>query len=454
MSDLFAEAQEPPKKTRGKKAAAEPAAEAPTSVEESVGALVTTTVANPVAVFTDGKQFSQFYDKLKAETEKHVPDLTTDKGRRAVASLAFRVTKAKTTLVAAGKTLTEDWRKQIALVNASRNTMEAELDQLAAEVRRPLTEWEEAEAARRKANAETIAQMRADAVVQEEDTSATVEARGRAIFVMTFEAPQWTEEEAEAAETEKAQAVHLLATARQRLAREELERAELEELRKEKAERERLAEEERVAKEAREAAEAETAAAKAREEEAARLAEEARLAAEKAEAERIETARREAAEAAAAEAEKAAQAERDRIQAEHDAQIAAERAERDRIEQAAKAEAERIAEEARQEQARRDAAHEAALQAERDAAAKAAQEREEERRREAEAEAERRRVAAEAEAAAEAARQRSADQEHRRKIKTAIKEAIMAAGPVEEDVAVKVVQAIVAGDVPHLTVGF
>ncbi len=58
--------------------------------------------ANPVMVLTDKEKFSQFYEEMKRETDAHVPDLTTDKGRKAIASLARRVATTKVLIDDAG----------------------------------------------------------------------------------------------------------------------------------------------------------------------------------------------------------------------------------------------------------------------------------------------------------------------------------------------------------------
>src|SRR5690349_4163456 len=119
-------------------------------VEEQAeaGDLVVMATANPLAIFTDREQFSQFYQKIKAETDQHVPDVSTKKGRDEIRSLARRVTKAKTTLERAGKDQVAEWRQKVETVTSARISMVNELDSLAKDVRRPLTEWEEAEQAR------------------------------------------------------------------------------------------------------------------------------------------------------------------------------------------------------------------------------------------------------------------------------------------------------------------
>jgi len=415
----------------------------PVAVEESVGALVAQTTANPVAVFTDEAKFSEFYAKLKTETAKHVPDVATRKGREAIASLAFRVTKAKTTLDKAGLGLTEDWRTKIALVNASRSKMKAELQGLADEVRAPLTAWEVAEAKRVATNEAILARMRADAVIHDDDTSATVEARGRSLYALTFTHPEWTEDEAATAIAERDQIVTALLHARNRLAREELDRAELDKLRAEKAERDerdRIAAEEAEAERQRlaqieadrlaEVAAQEAAAA------AAKRAEEDAQAAREAEAKRIEEARAAAAAEAAAAAQRAAEEAQAERQREHDKAIA---------------EANAAAEEQRRaDQARIDEANERAAQVAREA-------QEAQAKRDAEI-AEAARLAQieadEREAKRLADQQRAEDLEHKGNVMRAAKEAIMEHGGVDEPTARKIVLALVAGTIPNTSVKF
>jgi len=178
-------------------------------------------------------------------------------------------------------------------------------------------------------------------------------------------------------------------------------KAALDRLTKEEADREELAklraaEEERVRKEAEQRAAEE---AERQRVEAERAAEERRVAAEKAEAERLEHMREEAARLAREEEARAAQAERDRIEREHAEQLAAERRRAEEAEAAAQAERDRIA-------------HEQAEQAKRDA-----------------------------------------DQKHRTAVKTAAKTAIMSCGA-DEDTAKKIVVAILAGEIPNVTLRF
>lgn len=375
------------------------------TVEESVSALVDQTVANPVAVFTDERKFSDFYARLKEETDRHVPDLSTATGRKAIASLAFRVTKAKTALDKAGLGLTEDWRNQIALVNASRKKMVAELDELAAEVRRPLTEWEEAEKVRIEACLGVIEKLRQAAVVTIDDTSATVRERGMDVYATTISTDLYGDLFDEAT-TARQQAITVLKEAMVRLKEQEAQAAELERLRAAEAERLAREQEERQVREAEELARREAEEARERERaEKARIAEAERLAAER------------AAEAAREKEARKAREEQERRDAEHAEALAAERARAEEAERLARAERDRTAEIERRRIEQEDAAR------------------------------------AEAERAAEEQRAREANKQHRAKIKTAAKQAIMTCG-VSEEAAQKVVLAIIAGEVPAVRLEF
>lgn len=203
-------------------------------------------------VLVDMARVDAFTAKVRAELDSDgfVPDVTTDKGRKAIAARAFRVTKAKTALDADAKKLTENWRRQTAIVNEARKRITDNLTEIAQEARRPLTEWEAAEAERVAKNQETMAEIRDAAMVGPAETSEEVANRGRRIYLMKFEPPQWSEEEAEQAEIAKGATVKALMAAVASIKQAEAERAELEKLRREKEERERLEQRQESAKRA------------------------------------------------------------------------------------------------------------------------------------------------------------------------------------------------------------
>ncbi len=97
-----------------------------------------------IAVFTSDAM-DENLKKIENEVLSFVPDISTAKGRKEIASLAYKIAKSKTALDSAGKTLTADWKAKAKLVDASRKKAKDFLDILKEKVRKPLTEWEEAE---------------------------------------------------------------------------------------------------------------------------------------------------------------------------------------------------------------------------------------------------------------------------------------------------------------------
>lgn len=301
------------------------------TIERPATDIVALVEANPVMVLTDREKFSQFYDEMKRETDALVVDLTTDKGRKAIAAMAYKVARTKTAIDEAGKKLNEEARERINAVDESRREIRAQLDTLKDEVRKPLTEWEEAEKARVETCQATIQSLRDAAAIGFEETAEDVRARLAIVAAMAFDPETFDGYMPQIAALHDL-AVTGLTAAAERMEKEERDRAELERLRAEAEERER-AEAERLA---------------------AEEAERQRVAAEKAEQEREQRLRDEAAETARKEAEETAQREQAARDRQHAEELAAERqrvADAERAEAARKAEAERLA----AETARREA---------------------------------------------------------------------------------------------------
>lgn len=110
--------------------------------------------ANALQIFTEPDGVVPYIDKIRKEVLSLIPDITTKKGRDEIASMAFRVSKSKTYLENAGKSLCDAERSKIDItlkaVLASRKYIEKELDAIRDEVRKPLTDWENAEADRKR----------------------------------------------------------------------------------------------------------------------------------------------------------------------------------------------------------------------------------------------------------------------------------------------------------------
>lgn len=405
---------------------------------------------NPQIVLLEQEKYDAFYAHVKAETAGLEPDTSTAKGRDAIRSMAAKVTKSKTAIDKARLDLTRAWREQTTQVNEAGKKITADLDALAIEVRKPLTEWEDAEKARKERCEAAIRGIKADMVVGIDDTAAGVRERGARIYGLKFEEPEWTGFVTEATEA-RAQAVETLKAAMARLTKEEADRAELARLRAEQTERE-----------AKEAAEREAkAAVEAKREYARSVIEHIHqcglgmiggqpypYAILLHELEKKIVVTEDEFGDMAGEVEKARIETLGRVVAASEA--AAERVRQQAAQEAAAEAREAEMRKAREAQEMRDRKHQEELEAANRRAAEAELEAQAELDRIAKAEAARK--AEEDRLAAEKA-QREANQAHRAAIKTNAKLAIMSCGA-DEETAKKIVMAIIAGEVPAVTLEF
>jgi colicin import membrane protein len=192
----------------------------------------------PELVLLDEKARATLYEAIDKEIAAFVPDLSTDAGRRAVRSLAFKITRTKTAVDDARRAMTEEWRRKTGEVNVTGKLVTDKLDALATKVRQPLTEWEEAEKKRVALCESIIASLNALAVVALDATAAEVEERIASVTATDVEEETFRDA-FDLANKAKTRTLELLGLALERLEREEKEREELEELRRADAERAR-----------------------------------------------------------------------------------------------------------------------------------------------------------------------------------------------------------------------
>ncbi|MBA7989753.1 hypothetical protein HV118_01210 [Citrobacter freundii] len=238
----------------------------------------------------------KFLEQIR-EGVNEVPDLSTDKGRKRIASLAAQVSRSKTAVEKPGRDYLKRLKEQPKVVEAELRRFVTECDQLRDEVRRPLTEWEDAEKARTEELQQRLTNLRALADVLDAAgnylPSADIQARIQEVKSVVLD-DSWQERAAEAG-VAKDSTIQKLETALAAAQKREHEAAELERLRKEAEEKARIEREETIRREA---------------------AEQARREAEqKAKAEIDAAARREAEEKARADREKAAAVEAERLKA-------------------------------------------------------------------------------------------------------------------------------------------
>ncbi|MFO4143621.1 hypothetical protein [Enterobacter kobei] len=266
----------------------------------------------------------KFLEQIR-EGVNEVPDLSTAKGRARIASLAAQVSRSKTAVEKPGRDYLKRLKEQPKVVEAELRRFVTECDQLRDEVRRPLTEWEDAEKSRAEALQQRLVDLRALADVI--DTagnylpSADIQARIQEAKSVALD-ESWQERTSEAG-VAKDSTIQQLEASLVVAQKREHEAAELERLRKEAEEKARLEREETIRREAAEQAKRDAEAkAQAEIDAAARREASEKERAEEAERQRIETEKR-----ATREKEEAVAAER-RRQEEEQKRIADEEARR------------------------------------------------------------------------------------------------------------------------------
>lgn len=261
-------------------------------------------------VYQTPKGLDPYIERVRQEVTGHPVDLSTKKGRDAVASRAFKVRKIKAALDGLGKEHVDRLKEIPKLIDAERKRMRETLDALADEVRQPLTEWEQAEDARQAKHNSNVMRLNQFCA----NASAQIESETLRSMISEVEATpvdeSWEEFETEAHRA-KDKALDALTAALSAREKYEAEQAELAELRRQRAEQEQKDREAEIARQAAEKAKAEAEAkAQAERDAAAKREADAKAAAEQAEREKVEAIERQRQAEARAEAEKLAAEQR------------------------------------------------------------------------------------------------------------------------------------------------
>jgi hypothetical protein len=207
---------------------------------------------NAVEVFKTGGT-DEIINKIKQQALSFVTDTTTAKGRKEIASIAARVASSKVALDKAGKELVAGIKEQSKAIDAERKKMRDELDALKIEVRKPLTDWEEAEKAKLEAEQEKKRleeEAKQRAIFEEQEKKRLELERREAELKAKEDEARRKEEEAKRAQEQKERESQIAKQAElkaKREAEEAIQKAEQEKLRAqvEKEEAEKRAEEEK-----------------------------------------------------------------------------------------------------------------------------------------------------------------------------------------------------------------
>jgi hypothetical protein len=395
--------------------ATQPTIEFTAPEESTITSLAVIETTSAALVYAPGA-LTALVDRLKQEVRAQLAtlDVSKPKDKARIISLSARVAKAKVKLDEMGADLTEEHRAVVTAVNADRKTMRDDMDAFKVEVRKPVTDLENAEKDRVAAHEAIIRQIedlgRLDRPLNLEE----IEARAGQVSVLADR--DWQEFKQRAVGA-KVMAMEALSEAQDRAIEARRLREQAERLESEARERAIKEREEAAAKAAKEAAER-------RAEERAWIARQAAIQ----EQQRIENDRIEA-------EARAKQAEAERIAAEERAARELQEAEERRIREAEQAEARRVAD----SQAAQRRAQEAAAQAQRD--------------QEAAIERERQRVAEEQRKELDEAEKRAKNRAHQGAIHREIL-AALALLNISDEAGKLIIAAIAKGAVPHVTISY
>lgn len=336
--------------------------------------LVLAGAMSAVQIFTGGG-LDSLLDGVEAKVRAIETDVSTEVGRAKVRSLAYQVTRTKTTIDAEGKKLTEDWRLATKKVNEERRRSEERLDALAEEVRQPLTDFENRDKIRVAAHESALKELSGLLPMLQvagslENAPASLLEKALVDYAELSKDRDWEEFSARATQVRRETNTALIGKIQTRK-QFEADQAELERLRQEEAARKQRERDERLKAEA-----AESARLEAEQKAKAEADEKERIAAEDARLQRLEAERR-----INEQRERAEAAEAERVEAEHRVSSAEEA----RVASEKRVAAEKLASEAKaasdakaaKDKAKRD--QDAAVQRERDRAEKARAEEERQR---------------------------------------------------------------------------
>ena len=209
------------------------------------------------AFFVESKNLDSILTEIETLATKFDPDVSTTKGRKLIGSQAYAVARTKTFIDGLGKELVDAEKEIPKRIDATRKKVRDFCDELQARVRKPLTDYENAEKSRVAALDQRIA------AIQELGAKATTESPSTEIqlWVGELEAiaidATWDEYQERAQVAKEAAKVKLEAFLQTRLTWE-AQQAEIARLKAEKDEQDRIQREARIKEEAKLEAERES----------------------------------------------------------------------------------------------------------------------------------------------------------------------------------------------------
>lgn len=284
-----------------------------------------------VSAFQKQGAIHELFERVASEVRKEVPDVSTQKGRDQIGSLAMKVSKTKKLIEESGKALVADQKAQIKLIDDDRISVVKMFDALRDEVLAPRDAWKKADDDRIERHKDNIKAITDFCLPENIDVGSEVLASNIRYLEKVKMGACYEEFESQA-KLAKFETLEVLRKALVERERYETEQAELERLRQAEIEKKQREHDEAIAKQAAENARIE--AEKKAKAEIEKIEREKQAAIE-----REEKLKHEAEQAVLREKQAIESAKRAAEQAEHNKQLAII-AERERIEREQKAAAE------------------------------------------------------------------------------------------------------------------
>lgn len=214
-------------------------------------ALVVIERADVREFFVERKSVEPVLEQIRSVATNFTPDLSTKKGRDQIASQAYAVARTKTYIDGLGKELVDAEKEIPKKIDATRKIVKDYLEALKNEVRKPLDEYEAAEAQRKAELEQRLLEISAhiDFAVEPDTTAAQIQEILDGVDGIVID-DSWQEYKLQAHETKQ----HVITKVTEALARRvkyEADQAELERLRKEQEEAQRIEHERQIAENAR-----------------------------------------------------------------------------------------------------------------------------------------------------------------------------------------------------------
>lgn len=120
--------------------------------------LETIQTLKPTEIYSTEK-VDKILSAISEEARAFKADISTPAGRKEIASFAYKIARSKTFMDECGKKLGEEAKKTLDIINAERKKIRDTLDALNEEVRKPLTDWEKADEARKAKHQGALIQL-------------------------------------------------------------------------------------------------------------------------------------------------------------------------------------------------------------------------------------------------------------------------------------------------------